>query len=253
MGANRTYKNAVFTDYFNDKSRLIRLYNAVMDKNVPPDAKLEINTLKGVLNNDRMNDMSFLLDERIIVLIEAQTSANPNMPLRLLEYVARLYENIIDGDAIYKKTQLYIPKPEFIILYNGIDPQPEQQTLCLSDAFLPADTKETLELTATVYNVNDGHNPEILQRCKDLQEYAAFIAHTRKEYALQKENAVQNGIPLNRETLKELRRKAMHRSIIYCMENDVMADYLSENGGDIMTMIPTEWNLDGALSGCGEE
>jgi hypothetical protein len=40
------------------------------------------------------NDISFLLDGKLVVLIEHQSSLNRNMPLRLLLYIGRVYEKI---------------------------------------------------------------------------------------------------------------------------------------------------------------
>ena len=40
----------------------------------------------------RYNDISMLLNGKLIILVEQQSSINENMPLRFLEYICRLYE-----------------------------------------------------------------------------------------------------------------------------------------------------------------
>ena len=128
MGANREYKNSVFTTLFNDESNLLSLYNAVSGSELPLDTPLEIATLEDVLFTDRRNDIAFVLEDKIVILLEHQSTINENMPLRMLIYIARVYEKLIDNEAIYKKKLLKIPKPDFIVLYNGTDPFPDERS-----------------------------------------------------------------------------------------------------------------------------
>jgi hypothetical protein len=55
-----------------------------------------------VLFNDLKNDISFILGGRFVVLVEHQSTLNANMPLRMLEYIGRVYEKITDSSAMYK-------------------------------------------------------------------------------------------------------------------------------------------------------
>jgi hypothetical protein len=57
-------------------------------------------------------------------LIEHQSTINPNMSIRLLFYIAKIYEKLVDNRKIYSQTKLIIPRPEFIVLYNGEDDSP---------------------------------------------------------------------------------------------------------------------------------
>jgi hypothetical protein len=73
--ANREHKDSVFTAFFReDTSRLIELYNAIADKNYPPNTKIEVNTLENILSMGRMNDISFSLDDKLIILMEHQST-----------------------------------------------------------------------------------------------------------------------------------------------------------------------------------
>ena len=102
-----------------------------------------------------------------------------SMPLRLLVYIAHVYEKIIDRRKLYTTKLEKIPAPEFIVLYNGKEPYPDRDTLRLSDAFkdvcdlLGADSPAlSLELAVQVYNINHGHNAEILEKSRTLGEYS---------------------------------------------------------------------------------
>jgi hypothetical protein len=82
--------------------------------------------LEDALFNDHLNDISFVVGDTIVVLIEHQSTINPNMALRLLMYIGRIYEKIIAGRNIYSTKKIPIPHPVFIVLYNGTDPYPDE-------------------------------------------------------------------------------------------------------------------------------
>ena len=187
MSANRKYKNSVFTSLFTDEDKLLNLYNAVSGSDLPADTPIRIATLDGVLFNERRNDLAFVIGAYIVFLLEHQASINENMPLKLLIYIARVYEAIIESTAIHRRKLFKIPEPRFIVLYNGTDPFPARKQLRLSDAYneLPADTSEImgkLELTVEIININSGYNEEIVKRSKELSGYVYFVGeiHTQQ-------------------------------------------------------------------------
>jgi hypothetical protein len=59
---------------------------------------------------DRVNDLSFKFREKLVVLIEHQSTINPDMALRMLMYIASLYEKIIDNKLLYFRKQIKIPR-----------------------------------------------------------------------------------------------------------------------------------------------
>ncbi|MDR0553807.1 MAG: Rpn family recombination-promoting nuclease/putative transposase, partial [Treponema sp.] len=166
MSVNREYKNSVFSYLFGQPDTLRELYGALRGVEVPADVKIEINTLQDALFLDRINDLSFAIGKILVILIEHQSTINPNMAVRLLMYIARIYEKILGGENIYSGKHLTLPRPECIVLYNGTAPYPDTQTIRLSDSFeqaeLPGLPRGTpaVELTAKIYNINEGRNPE---------------------------------------------------------------------------------------------
>ena len=78
MKGNRKYKDSVFCDYMSDGPKLVELYNAVYGTNYPFDTPVEINTLDNVLYMDRVNDISFTLDGKYVVLLEQQSTIKMN-------------------------------------------------------------------------------------------------------------------------------------------------------------------------------
>jgi hypothetical protein len=186
------------------------------------------------------------------VILEHQSTVNPNMPLRLLSYIARVYEKITSG----KKTRLYgkkgfrVPRPEFIVLYNGVDPFPEEKTIRLSDSFediaslgLPAGPD--LELTARVYNINEGHNQAMVQRNETLSGYVMFTAKVR-EY----ESGLLGGkrpADITKDERKRIIKTAITKAVQWCIGNNVLRGFFEENGSEVINMLFDEWKLEDAL------
>ena len=114
---------------------------------------------------DYKNDISFLIDSTLN-LYEHQSTWNPNMPLRGLGYFARLYEDYVRLNElnIYSETRLKLPKPQYFVFYNGTKNQPDSMELRLSDCFENTDNEAPcLECTATMLNINYGHNQELMK------------------------------------------------------------------------------------------
>ena len=120
---------------FSDPDLLRELYCALDGVSLPKDVPVTINTLEDVLFMDFINDVSFEIDGKLVVLIEHQSTINPNMALRLLMYIGRVYEKIIDEKNVYSGKPLKIPRPEFFVLYNGVEPYPDEKIYRLSEAF----------------------------------------------------------------------------------------------------------------------
>ena len=66
MTVNREYKTSVFTALFSDDEKLLNLYNAITNNNLPPDTPIEIATLEGILFNERRNDIAFIVGSIIV-------------------------------------------------------------------------------------------------------------------------------------------------------------------------------------------
>jgi len=243
MDLNNSYKSSVFSFIFSNPDILRELYCALENVTLPKDTPVVINTLNEVMFMDRINDISFEIAGKLVVLIEHQSTVNPNMALRLLIYAARIYEKITDAKKIYSEIKMKIPRPEFFVLYNGEAPFPDVKTEKLSDMFetteglnLPEKTVPALELVVKTFNINEGKNEAIIRKCKTLAHYSALIAKER-EFGKEGYN----------------RREAVKKAVYYCRNHDIMREFLEENASEVMNMLMTEWNWDDAKQVWQEE
>ena len=238
MKANNKYKNSMFTMLFSEPDLLRELYCALGGVSLPPDTPVTINTLENVLFMGQYNDISFEIGGKLVVLIEHQSTINRNMALRLLMYIGRVYEKIVDNSALYAEKRVLIPRPEFFVLYNGTDPLPDQEINRLSESFeklkdlgLVEKDIPSLELTVKIININDGRNKEIVERCKKLSEYSAFVAKIR---------AFDKKLGNMEEAIK--------RTVIFCEKHGILKEFLRLHAGEVLSMLMTEWNLDDAIA-----
>ena len=177
---NRNHKDSVFTRLFSEKSNLLELYGAISGKSYPESTKIEIVTLSDVLYMNQINDIAFVMEDRLIVLIEHQSSINNNMPLRMLQYLSAEYDMIVDRKNLYKQKRIMIPAPEFIVLYNGDKKFPDYKELKLSDSYNFKTPDLYLELVVRIYNINKGHNAEMAGKSSVLSGYEEFIAEIKE-------------------------------------------------------------------------
>jgi len=238
MNTNRNFKDSVFTSLFKDPAILRELYYALGGVTLPPDVPVFINTLENVLFMDLVNDISFEIGGKLVVLIEHQSTINPNIALRLLLYISKVLEKRINSMTIYSKSQVPVPWPEFYVLYNGKDPFPDEKTLRLSELFenpkdlgLGGKDVPLLELQVRVININEGKNDEITSRCKKLSEYIMFMGRIRA-YGHELGN----------------REEAIGEAIKYCKVHDILREYLEIHGSEVLSMILTEWNTEDAIA-----
>lgn len=217
------YKDTMFRMIFREKENLLSLYNAVNGTGHADVDGLEIVTLENAIYMNYKNDVAFVFDFELM-LYEHQSTANPNMPLRDLFYVAGELRGITRREDLYGPALVRIPQPRFAVFYNGTDGRPERETLRLSDAFEKKTGEPELELTVTAYNVNAGHNAGLLSACGVLGEYAQYVQRVR-------ENA-------KRMPLKD----AVERAVDSCIKEGILEDFLRKNRAEAIAVSIFEYN-----------
>ena len=214
------YKDNTFCTLFNDKERIIELYNALSDSNYDKDTPVEIVTLDDTFFGDRENDLSFIIDHRWIILTEQQSTLCPDIQLRMLVYIARQYEKLVFSREIYSKRLVKIPTPELYVFYNGTEDAPLMKDMKLSDAFMAECDTMALEVVVRFINVNYEKGAELLAKCKTMQGYSMLIHMVRVKYG----ECGDLGT-------------AIEESIRECESRGILKDFLKEHGGDVMSFL----------------
>jgi hypothetical protein len=140
--------------------------------------------------------------------------------------------------VLYASTQIPLVRPVFYVLYNGDDNFAEKKQYRLSEAFekIPGNDDINLELVVNVINVNKGHNTDVLAACQPLSEYAQFVDKVR-EY-----KEIMRADP----TIADPLSAAIWAAINYCIENNILRDFLEQHKSEVFKMMTYEYNLDDA-------
>ena len=234
--ANRKYKDTVFRLLFNsDKGALLDLYNALNHSNYSDPDELIVNTLDTAIYMGMHNDLSFILDTHLNIY-EHQSTRCPNIPLRCLFYVGKLYSQLIDEDQLYNEKRIKIPTPHFVVFYNGIDELPEEMTYKLSEMYEQKTDNPELELTIKVLNINHGMNQSLMRGCKMLNDYSIYVSKEREFYEEYGSH-----------------EKAVIRAIDYCIENDILRDFLLKERKAVYMYSLSEYNQTAHLKAVRQE
>ncbi len=221
--ANRNYKDTVFRMLFSDKRNLLSLYNAMNRTAYDDPEELEIVTLENAIYMGMKNDLAFIIDTGLF-LYEHQSTYNANMPLRDLFYISSEYQQLVDKESLYASKIQKIPAPNFIVFYNGMQKKEERWENYLSEAYENCPNEPGLELKVITFNINEGHNKELMEQCQTLREYAQYVTKVRN-YAKDMELD-----------------SAVEKAVNECIQEGILAEFLRKNKARVIAMSIFEYD-----------
>ena len=214
--AARNYKDRIFRMVFREKKALLALYNAMNETDYENEDDLKVTTLESALYLEMKNDVSFVLYDELL-LYEHQSTKNPNLPLRNLFYVSDVYSELTKDLFLYGSVPVQIPELKFVVFYNGLENMQEREVLKLSSLYAKKAEHISLELETLVLNVNVGYNKILMERCRQLSDYAQFVSEVRKR--------LSKKIPLS---------EAVNEAVEDCIQRGILAEFLSKNRAEVI-------------------
>ena len=203
---NRNAKDSVFVDLFEHPEYLLQLYRVFHPEDtVTREEDLTIITLESLFLKERYNDLGFLAGNRLMILVEAQSSWSVNILVRFLLYVADTYNRYIEKNDLdlYTSRKVQLPVPELYLIYTG-DRKNCPEALSLSkEIFGMKNLDASVEVRAKV--LHDSKQGDILNQ---------YVSFTR----------------IFDEQVRKLgrTRAAVEKTLRICRERDVLADYLAK-------------------------
>ena len=222
--AARNYKDRIFRMVFREKKALLALYNAMNETDYENEDDLKVTTLESALYLEMKNDVSFVLYDELL-LYEHQSTKNPNLPLRNLFYVSNVYSELTKDLFLYGSVPVQIPEPKFVVFYNGLENMQEREVLKLSSLYAKKAEHISLELETLVLNVNVGYNKILMERCRQLSDYAQFVSEVRKR--------LSKKIPLS---------EAVNEAVEDCIQRGILAEFLSKNRAEVIKVSIYEYD-----------
>lgn len=239
---NRTFKDATFRYIFKEKDKFVELYKSLSGIELNPN-EVESFDLDSLVISDWHNDVSFVTKDRhIIILLEQQSSYCANMSVRCLVYysnlIRKLYENDMDKfkNRIYSKNKLFLPRPEFFVLYMGKEELSEECEM-LSSHFIDS---RNASIDLRVLNIDIKYNNDFMQNTNTsntLHDYSFFVHRYQYHYDSAKLSHLSK---INRS------REALNLAKQDCISQGFFVDYL--NRKEFCDMAKDEFTMDNFIA-----
>ena len=216
--AKYTAKDSVFTSLFREPKYLLQLYQALHpeDHEATEDSIKNV-TITNVLLDQYYNDVGFQIGEKIVILVEQQSSWSINIVVRCLLYLAQTYQEYFESTKqnVYGSKKLELPKPEMYVIFTG-SRKTKPEYLYLSKEFFDGDDSV---LDVKVKMIYDGKEGDIIN------QYVTFT----KIYNEQ--------VKLHGRT-----REAVLETIRICKDQNVLSEYLSGREKEVVDIMMTLFN-----------
>ncbi len=227
--AKRTIRDSVFSDLFGNKKYLLQLYQALHpeDTEATEDDLTDV-TIQNVLTDDLYNDLGFRNGDRMMILVESQSTWSVNIIIRVLLYLAQTWNEHIEETKQnrYGSRKLELPRPEFYVIFTG-ERQEKPEYLNLSKEFF--DGKKGF-LEARVKMLYGDGNGDIISQyvtfTKIYQEQARLLGRT---------------VEAVRETIR------------ICKDKDVLKEYLSAHEKEVVSIMMALFDQEKAVEQFGYE
>ena len=194
----------------------MELYTALHpeDTGVTQDM-LRLVTIRNVLTDNLYNDLGFMVGDRLMILVEAQSAWSVNIILRALLYLAQSYKEYFEERKVnlYSSSKADVPRPELYVLYTGTRTD-RPETISLTEEFFGGEPG-ALEVKVKVLYGEDTRDI--------IGQYARFCRVLKEQTA-----KYGNGLEAVTETIR------------VCRDEHVLADYLTQRekeAMDIMVML----------------
>ena len=132
-------KDSVFRDLFSQPEYLFQLYQALHPEDKETvESDLSIVTLERILVNREYNDLGFQVGNKLIILVESQSTWTENIVIRSLIYLMSSYQDYFNDRDInlYGSKKIKMPKPELYVIYTK-DRDGHPDTISLKEEYFP--------------------------------------------------------------------------------------------------------------------
>ena len=159
----RTVKDSVFTNLFGNSKYLLQLYQFLHPEDTGVrEEDLKTVTLENIFTDDVYNDLGFTKGDKLMVLMEAQSTWTVNIIIRALEYLANSYRRYFseNGQDLYSSKKVTLPKPELYVIYTG-NRKRRPEEIKLSEEFFQG---EKVAIEVTVKMIYEGKKGDIVNQ-----------------------------------------------------------------------------------------
>ena len=226
----RKIKDSVFTNLFQDKKYLLRLYQALHpeDSDVTEEDIKDV-TIKHILVDADYNDLGFSVGDRLVILVESQSTWTLNIIIRALMYLIQTYHDFFKRTKqnLYGSKKVNMPKPELYVIFIGEKPKNPPDIISLSKDFFDGE-KIAVDAEIKVLYQEDEDNI--------IGQYIIFC----KVYNEQRKKHGQT-------------KKAVTETIRICKNRNVLKEYLESKEQEVVDIMMALFDDDVVLEAYAED
>ena len=209
----RTVKDSVFTNLFGNSKYLLQLYQFLHPEDTGVrEEDLKTVTLENIFTDDVYNDLGFTKGDKLMVLMEAQSTWTVNIIIRALEYLANSYRRYFseNGQDLYSSKKVTLPKPELYVIYTG-NRKRRPEEIKLSEEFFQG---EKVAIEVTVKMIYDGKKGDIVN------QYVTFTKVLDEQVKIYGRN-----------------KKAVQETIRICKDKNILREYLENKESEVVDIM----------------
>ena len=204
---NRNAKDSVFCDLFAQPEYLLQMYAVLHPEDDVTSIKdITLVTLDHKLLNAQYNDLGFIVGNRLMILVEHQSTWTVNILIRFLMYLGETYQRYIRNNHIniYGTRTIELPKPELYVIYPGErGNRPDEISLSRDVFHLGNDAPGFVDVRAKIiYNSRHGDI---------IDQYITFCRIFDRQIRLYGKT-----------------EKAVRESLRICRDRDILREYLAK-------------------------
>ncbi len=169
-------------------------------------------TIENILTDNLYNDLGFIVNNKLMILVEAQSTWTMNILVRILLYLAQSYHEYFQRTSqnYYKSKKVKMPKPELYVIFTG-NKGLKPGKISLSKEFFEGSDID-IEVRAKV--IYESGTDDIINQyiifCKVFNEQT-------KQYGMT--------------------RKAVTETIRICKDRNILREYLLDREKEVVTIM----------------
>ena len=217
-------------DLFGQNEYTFQLFQALHPEDTTATIEdLKIVTLSHVLTDRQYNDLGFRVGNRLIILIEHQSTWSENIVVRIFLYIAQTLNDYINENKLnlYSAKKIKLPKVEAYVVYTG-GKEDCPETLSLNDLYWDGD--ENYAINVRVKVIRDGRRGDIIN------QYVGFV------------KVLNEQVKIHGKTTK-----AIEETIRICKERNILREYLQKREPEVKRIMITLFSQEQIQEYYGEE
>ena len=239
---NRKYKDSLFGSVFHEEEYAKSLGIALLkfSKLDFNDGSIDFLTLKAT--SERKNDLSFVMGDKYLFVIEFQSTRYSQMTVRMGIYSFRLLEEFCSRKNydLHRGKKFQLPNSLLYVISYDLSTKYISKKVSFREFFNHLEG-EGHDFIVNFINVCPGYNEELKQLCTPLGDCVKLIQKVG-EFQADRADDEENTI-----------RHSIYLAIEYCIAHDILKDFLTRRKEEVVEMFLADITYGDLLNAAKED